>query len=214
MTTRVKICGFTAAADIKVAVECGVDAIGLVFYPQSPRFVSLSTAQQLSQVIPPFVTTVGLFVNATVTEVAAILSLTSLDILQFHGDETVDDCHRIAEQVKRPYIRAMRVHLDTKPEDLLQCEIKHRRSPWFKGLLLDSFTPAFGGSGEIFNWSIVPKELGPRVVLSGGLTALNVSDAIEQVAPFAVDVSSGVELSKGIKDTHKMRDFMRAVKTC
>ncbi len=212
MVTRIKLCGFTRAEDIAAAVHEGVHAIGLVFYAFSPRYVTPELAQTLMAAIPPFVTTVGLFVNATPEEVQSTLKYAPVQLLQFHGDETVQQCHAIAEAVQRPFIRALRVSADMKAEDLLQYEADYRNSSsWFRGLLLDTFADSYGGSGKVFDWSIIPKELAPRVVLSGGLTVHNVGGAVEQLRPYAVDTSSGIELSKGIKDHAKMRALIQAV---
>ncbi|PRC93157.1 phosphoribosylanthranilate isomerase [Solimicrobium silvestre] len=212
MVTRIKICGLTRKKDVQVALQLGAHALGFVFYPKSPRLVSAEQARELIALLPPFVTSVGLFVNATVEQVLAVLAVAPVNVLQFHGDETPEQCHAIAQAAQRPFIRALRVKDDMCADDLLQCETLYRvSSPWFSGLLLDSFVDSFGGSGKVFDWSVIPKELAPRVVLSGGLTAHNVSGAVVQLRPWAVDISSGVELAKGIKDPAKMRAFVKAV---
>ncbi len=201
--TRVKICGITRVEDAVSAVNAGADAIGLVFYAQSPRFVTIEQAQEIVAATPPFVSVVGLFVNATKTEIEAVLSKVRLDILQFHGDESAHDC----EQIKMPYYKAIRVKPDT---NLLQYEVEFSSA---KALLLDAHSDvAFGGTGLTFDWSLIPKNLSKPVVLAGGLTADNVASAIQQVQPYAVDVSGGVEMTKGIKDAAKIAAFMRAVK--
>ncbi len=201
--TRVKICGITRVEDAVSAVNAGADAIGLVFYAQSPRCVTAEQAQEIVAAIPPFVSVVGLFVNATKTEIEAVLSKVRLDILQFHGDESAHDC----EQIKMPYYKAIRVKPDT---NLLQYEVEFSSA---KALLLDAHSDvAFGGTGLTFDWSLIPKNLSKPVVLAGGLTADNVASAIQQVQPYAVDVSGGVEMAKGIKDAAKIVAFMRAVK--
>lgn len=211
--TRIKICGLTRAEDVAAVVAAGADAIGFVFYPGSPRYVAPGVAASLVAAIPPFVTTVGLFVNATVEEVRTVLAHVPLSMLQFHGDETPAQCAAISNAVGRPFMRAARVADTTTAGDLLQWEQDYRKaSPLFTGLLLDTFVAQYGGSGKVFDWSLIPKELAPRVVLSGGLNAQNVTDAVASVRPFALDTSSGVEAGKGIKDPHKIRAFIDAVR--
>ncbi len=213
MRTRIKMCGITRAEDARDAVAAGADALGFVFYTKSPRYVMPEQACALLQGLPPFVTTVGLFVNATAQEVAAVLAVAPLAQLQFHGDETVEQVAQIAAAVRRPFLRAFRVRADTCGEDLLQSEAAHRAaSPWFNGLLLDTHTESYGGAGKVFDWSLVPKELAPRAVLSGGLSVQNVAGAVQSLRPFALDVSSGIEAAKGIKDAVKMREFVAQVR--
>jgi phosphoribosylanthranilate isomerase len=200
--TRVKICGITRVEDAVSAVNTGADAIGLVFYTQSPRYVTVEQAQKIVAAIPPFVSVVGLFVNASKSEIEAVLSKVRLDILQFHGDESVADC----EQIKMPYYKAIRVKADT---NLLQYAVEFSSS---KALLLDAHSDvAFGGTGQTFDWNLIPKNLTKPIILAGGLTAENVSLAIKQVRPYAVDVSGGVEITKGIKDVAKIAAFMQGV---
>jgi phosphoribosylanthranilate isomerase len=201
-TTRVKICGITRVEDALNAVNAGAHAIGLVFYAPSPRAVTIAQAQAIVEVLPPFVSVVGLFVNATQAEIESVLSQVRLDILQFHGDETPADCARI----KMPYIKAIRVKSDT---NLLQYAIDFKGA---RALLLDAFNDAaYGGTGQQFDWNLIPKNLTKPVILAGGLTAENVAQAIKQVRPYAVDVSGGVESAKGIKDAAKIVDFMQAL---
>lgn len=203
LRTRVKICGITRVEDALAAVNAGADAIGLVFYAPSPRFVTIEQAQNIVAAIPPFVSVVGLFVNAPSAEIKAILSTVRLDILQYHGDETAYDC----EQIKLPYFKAIRVKPDT---NLLQCDVEFKNA---KALLLDTYSEAaVGGTGEVFDWTLIPKNISLPVILAGGLVAENVGMAIAQVKPYAVDVSGGVELAKGIKDAGKIATFMQAVK--
>ncbi len=210
--TRVKICGLTQAVDVAAAISAGADALGFIFYPASPRYVTIATAASLIRAVPPLINTVGLFVNAAVEQVVAVLAQVPLSTLQFHGDETVQQCVAIAEAVNRPFIRAARVGSSTSAEDLLKYEKEYRSaSPLFAGLLLDTLVEQYGGSGKVFDWSLIPKELAPRVVLSGGLNALNVTDAVTRIRPFAVDTSSGVEQQKGIKDIAKINAFIGAV---
>lgn len=211
--TRIKICGLTRSEDIRAAVAAGADALGFVFYPASPRYVSLELAAQLLRELPPFVVSVGLFVNASEAEIQEVLANAPIQLLQFHGDETAEQCHALASAVNRPFIRAFRVQPDTSAQDLIECEKTYRAaSPLFNGLLLDTFVDSFGGSGKVFDWSLIPKELAPLVVLSGGLNVQNATDAVRRVRPFAVDISSGVELSKGIKDMAKVHAFIEAVR--
>ena len=213
MTTPIKICGMTRKEDIRSALQLKVQALGLVFYAPSPRCVTPEQARELMKGIPVSVTTVGLFVNATPGQVQDVVSVANVNLLQFHGDETPQQCHAIAELVQKPFMRALRIKPDMTSGDLVQCDNLYRAaSPWFSALLLDTFVDSFGGSGKVFDWSIIPKELAPRVVLSGGLTAHNVSGAVTQLRPGAVDVSSGVELSKGIKDPARMQAFVQAVR--
>jgi phosphoribosylanthranilate isomerase len=211
--TRIKICGLSQPQEIQTAIETGADAIGLVFYPKSPRYVTPDHARKLISDLPPYVASVGLFVNASTQEVADIVSKTSISLLQFHGDETPEQCCAIAERVNRPFTRALRVQPGMTGTDLLKYENDYRAaSRLFSGLLLDAFVDGYGGGGKVFDWSLIPKELAPRAVLSGGLSVQNVADAVVRVRPYAVDVSSGVELSKGIKDLAKIRAFINAVR--
>lgn len=202
MRVRVKICGITRVEDALFAVEQGADAIGLVFYDPSPRNVSISQAIEIANKIPAFVSVVGLFVNAEARFVNDVLSKVKLGLLQFHGDETPENCAQYA----RPFIKAIRVKDDT---NLVQCASEFSAA---KGLLLDTYTEGVaGGTGHVFDWSLVPKHLTLPVILAGGLNANNVADAIQQVNPYAVDVSGGVELAKGIKDAAKITAFMQQV---
>ena len=211
--TRIKICGLTREQDVSAAVAAGADAIGFVFYAKSPRFVSPQRAAQLIATLPPFVTAVGLFVNATADEIAATVSVAPLSLLQFHGDESVLQCNESANRVNRPFLRAMRVGTATVAADLIEYNRMYRSdSRLFAGLLLDTLVDGYGGSGKVFDWSLIPKELAPQVVLSGGLSVQNVTDAVVRVRPFAVDISSGVEQEKGVKDPAKIRAFIEAVR--
>jgi len=210
--TRIKICGLARTEDVQTAVEAGADALGFVFYPDSPRYVTPDHARELIAAVPPFVTTVGLFVNAAASEVVQTVERTGISLLQFHGEETAETCAGIAAAVNLPFIRAFRVKPDANPQDLIQYERKYRAaSPRFSGLLLDSHSQAYGGSGKVFDWTLISKEIAHQVVLSGGLSAQNVAGAIKRVQPYAVDVSSGVESSRGVKDAGKIRAFISAV---
>lgn len=200
--TRVKICGLTREADVDAAVAAGADALGFVFYPQSPRYVTPARAAELTQRIPPFVEVVGLFVNATPEAVLETCAQVPISLLQFHGDEDAAYCR----QFSRPYMRAARVRPGL---DLVEFA---RSFPDARGLLLDAFVEGYGGGGHVFDWTLIPPDLPGFLVLSGGLTVGNVGEAIQRVHPVAVDVSSGVEMSKGIKDHDKMRAFVAAVR--
>jgi phosphoribosylanthranilate isomerase len=210
--TRIKICGLTRTEDVQTAIAAGADAIGLVFYPKSPRYVSPKIAASLIAAVPPFVTSVGLFVNAMQQEIVDTVRQVPVSLLQFHGDETLEQCCAMAHAVNRPFLRALRIGTEMTGADLLKYELNYRAaSKLFAGLLLDAFVDGYGGGGKVFDWSLIPKELAPRVVLSGGLSVQNATEAVLQVRPYAVDVSSGVELSKGVKDPAKIRSFIGAV---
>jgi phosphoribosylanthranilate isomerase len=213
LRTRIKICGITREQDLLAAVDAGADALGFVFYPKSPRYIAPEQFAALAPALPPYVSGVALFVNASVDEVRQAVNAGPIALLQFHGDETAEQCAAIADAVKRPFVRAYRVKPDTSSADLLESEAQYRAaSPWFSGLLLDTWVDAYGGAGKVFDWSLIPKELAPRVVLSGGLSVQNVTSAVMRVRPFAVDISSGVEESKGIKDARKIAAFVNAVR--
>jgi phosphoribosylanthranilate isomerase len=211
--TRIKICGITREQDLRAAIDAGADAVGFVFYPNSPRYITPEQLAALARALPPFVSAVGLFVNATAAQVHQAVDAAPIALLQFHGDETAEVCAAIAATVKRPFMRAFRVKPDTSAADLLESEAQYRAaSPWFSSLLLDTWVDAYGGAGKVFDWSLIPKELAPRVVLSGGLSVQSVTSAVMRVRPFAVDISSGVEESKGIKDARKIAAFIDAVR--
>lgn len=202
MRVRVKICGITRLEDALIAVENGADAIGLVFYEPSPRNVSIEQAIEIANKIPAFVTVVGLFVNAAPEFVRSVISRVKLDLLQFHGDEPQQECSRYG----LPFIKAIRVKSDT---NLVQCAEDFSAA---RGLLLDAYTEGVaGGTGNVFDWGLIPADLGKPVILAGGLNAHNVAQAISQVKPYAVDVSGGVEASKGIKDVARIAAFMQQV---
>ena len=200
--TRIKICGLTREQDVDAAVGEGADAIGLVFYPASPRAVSIERALALCRRIPPFVTIVGLFVNPSPREVEEALERLPIGLLQFHGDEDEALCSRFA----RPYLRAVRM----KPGvDLLNYSASF---PSAQAMLVDAFVDGYGGGGQTFDWSLIPPSLPVPLILSGGLTPENVGDAIRQLRPWAVDVSSGVEAGKGIKDAERIARFIAGVR--
>ena len=201
--TRIKICGITRVEDALAAANSGADAIGLVFYERSPRHVNIAQAAQLAAALPPFVSVVGLFVDADEAFVREVLSNVPLDMLQFHGDETPEYCM----QFGKPYLKAIRVKAGV---DLLQCAARFCTA---RGLLLDAYVDGVqGGTGTVFEWALIPRNLPLPVILSGGLEDGNVAVAIIQVCPYAVDVSSGVESAKGIKDPAKIAAFINEVK--
>lgn len=200
--TRIKICGLTREDDMTAAVAAGADAVGLVFYPPSPRFVGLDAARTLARRMSPFVSLVGLFVNADPQTVYDTLAAVPLQVLQFHGDEDEAYCR----QFGRPYLKAARV---TPGMDLIQYT---EAFPSAQAVLLDAFVEGYGGGGKVFDWSLIPPSLAASVVLSGGLNANNVGDAIRRVRPAAVDVSSGVEWRPGLKDVGMIRAFVDAVR--
>jgi len=200
MRTRTKICGITNVEDALCAVDAGADAIGLVFYDLSPRCVEIEQAAKIQKALPPFVTTVALFVNPELDLVESVIEQVKIDVLQFHGDETPAFC----EQFSRPYFKALRMKegIDLYAE----CE----RYDSAQALLLDAYKPGVpGGTGETFDWARIPKDLSKAVILAGGLEPGNVAEAIEQVQPYAVDVSGGVEAKKGFKDAEKVIQFVR-----
>ena len=202
MRTRVKICGITRVEDALAAVQLGADAIGLVFYPPSPRNIDLQQAIEIVKKLPPFVSIVGLFVDASQNEIRNILAALHLDLLQFHGNETPGDCRKYGI----PYMKAIRVRADS---NLVQYAADYADA---KALLLDAYAEGIaGGTGQVFDWQLIPQNLPSPVILAGGLNADNVTEAIRQVQPYAVDVSGGVEKSKGIKDADKIAAFMRGV---
>ena len=201
--TRVKFCGFTQPVDVSDAVALGADALGFVFYARSPRAVTKALARELTAQVPAFVTRVGLFVNAEVDEVRETFSAARLNLLQFHGDETPDFC----ESLGLPYIRAFRI----RPE--LDVVTEMLRYPNASGFLLDAYKKGVpGGTGEIFDWDLIPKT-GQSVILAGGLNPENVKAAIKQVSPWALDVSGGIESTPGRKDPDKMARFMDACRS-
>jgi phosphoribosylanthranilate isomerase len=200
--TRIKICGLTREQDVDAAVALGADAIGLVFYPPSPRCVDVARAAALAARVPPFVTVTGLFVNAARDEVRRVLEQVPVSLLQFHGDETPADC----EGHGRPYIRAARVRPGV---DLLEFATCFATA---QGLLLDAFVDGYGGGGQAFDWNLIPARLPRPLILSGGLDPANVATAVRRVRPWAVDVSSGVESAKGIKDASKIAAFIQGVR--
>jgi phosphoribosylanthranilate isomerase len=197
---RIKICGLTREEDVRAAVDAGADALGLVFYSPSPRFVDLDRAARLARLAPPFVSVVGLFVNAGPRQVLETLAAVPLNMLQFHGDEDEAYCR----QFDRPYIKAARMKAGF---DLLQYAAAF---PSAQAILADAFVEAYGGGSRTFDWALIPSGLQKPLILSGGLDASNVGEAIVRVRPAAVDVSSGVETARGIKDAARIRAFIAA----
>jgi len=200
--TRIKICGLTREADVDEAIEAGADALGFVLYPKSPRAVTLARAAELVARLPPFVTPVLLLVNASPHELRMATEALPQALLQFHGDETPEQCAAAG----RPFLRAARVD---EGLDLLDFASRFSNA---MALLLDAHVEGFGGGGKVFDWSQIPPSVPLPVVLSGGLNPANVTDGVLHVRPFAVDVSSGVELSKGVKSGPLMRRFCKAVR--
>lgn len=203
MRTRVKICGITSVRDGLAAARHGADAIGLIFYPPSPRLVTLERAREIADGLPPFVARVAVFVNPAAADVDAVIRACRPDMLQFHGEETADFCRGFG----MPYLRALRVRPGV---DLLES-----LSPFgdAAGWLLDAYRQElYGGTGEAFDWDLIPRALARPLILSGGLDAENVGAAIRRVRPWAVDVSSGVETSKGVKDEQRIAAFMETVR--
>lgn len=204
MAVRVKVCGITRPEDLHASCAAGADALGFVFYAPSPRHVSIEMAAQLVNALPPFVQSVGLFVNANPAFIESVLASVPLDLLQFHGDETPAECARYG----RPWIKAIRV----KPGlDLLKCAADFGAA---RGLLLDAYMPGVpGGTGARFDWRLIPDKMPCPIVLSGGLDPDNVAGAVNIVQPWAVDVSSGVEAAPGIKDAAKVAAFIERAKS-
>jgi phosphoribosylanthranilate isomerase len=201
--TRIKICGIREPEHARIAAEAGADAIGLVFYPKSPRYLQVVDAIKVAAVLPPYVMAVGLFVDATHREVREVLKHVRLDLLQFQGDETAEYC----ECFDVPYVRAVRMEEGT---DLLEWADRFKHA---KALLLDAHVPGEkGGTGRSFDWAGIPRDLPIPFILSGGLTPENVAGAVREVQPWAVDVSSGVEAQRGSKDPRKIVEFIRSVR--
>jgi len=203
MPVRVKVCGITRIEDAEAAVQYGADAIGFVFWSHSARYIDADSARRIAEAIPPFVCAVGVYVDPDAAWVEETARTAKLNLLQFHGDESPEFCN----QFSQPYIKAIRIQPDT---DLLQYAERYRTA---KGLLLDTYAANMpGGTGHVFDWRLIPQQLPLPLILSGGLNPDNVASAIKQTKPWAVDVSSGVEASKGIKDKKKIIAFMQGVK--
>ncbi len=212
--TRIKMCGFTREADVLAACALGADAIGFVLYPPSPRSVSIERAAELARLLPSFVTPVLLFVNETPERISAACAAVPGALLQFHGDESAAFCAAMTQRTGRPHLKAARIPLSAVQDfNLLEFAITHQAA---QALLLDAHVDGYGGGGQTFNWSLLPPNVNAHLVLSGGLTPVNVADGIRAVhrrgLSLAVDVSSGVESAKGIKDPDKIRAFVAAVR--
>ena len=212
--TRIKMCGFTREADVDAAVHAGTDAVGFVLYDKSPRFVSAERAGQLAARLPAFVTPVLLFVNASSDEVAAASAQVPGATLQFHGDESAEFCAQVAQRCQRPFLRVARIPQNPAASfDLVKFAQDNLHA---QALLLDTLVDGYGGSGQSFNWSLLPPNVNAHLVLSGGLTPANVADGIRLLRPrarsLAVDVSSGIEAGKGLKDAAKIQHFVAAVR--
>jgi phosphoribosylanthranilate isomerase len=203
--TRIKICGLTRVEDIDAAVAAGADALGFVFYPPSPRSVDIERAAQLIRRVPPFVTKVGLFVNEAPDTVNQVISELPIDLLQFHGEEAPDYCAAF----QRPWIKAARMRPGV---DLLEFAARYGAEAGCIGVLVDAFVEGYGGAGVSFDWSLLPHKIPLPLVLSGGLDPDNVEQAVRRIKPWAVDVSSGVEVAKGVKSAVKIEQFIRGVR--
>lgn len=202
MFSRVKICGIRCLEDALVAIDAGASALGFVFYKPSPRYIAPAVAAQIIQQLPPFVTTTALFVDEDVAQVQSVIEQTKIDLLQFHGSESVDYC----EQFSRPYIKALRVR------ESLDIEAAAKQYHSARALLLDAYVKGVpGGTGACFNWQLIPQALRQKVILAGGLDVSNAAQALTDVAPFALDISGGVEAQKGVKCPQKIKEFMDEV---
>jgi phosphoribosylanthranilate isomerase len=212
--TRIKMCGFTRAADVLAACALGADAIGFVLYPPSPRNVSIERAAELARLLPAFVTPVLLFVNETPDRIETACAAVPGALLQFHGDETPEFCEDMSQRTGRPHLKAARIPLSEVHDfDLLEFVHLHHQA---QALLLDAHVDGYGGGGKTFNWSLLPPNVNAHLVLSGGLTPANVADGIRALRSrglsLAVDVSSGIEAAKGLKDADKIQQFVAAVR--
>lgn len=212
--TRIKMCGFTREADVDAAVQAGADAIGFVLYPPSPRNVSIERAAELDSLLPAFVTPVLLFVNDSAERIAEACAAVPGALLQFHGDESAEFCEAMSQATGRPHLKAARIPLtEAASFDLVKFTQIHQKA---QAILLDAHVDGFGGGGKTFNWSLLPPSVNAHLVLSGGLTPANVADGIRTLRPrarsLAVDVSSGIEAGKGLKDADQIRQFVLAVR--
>lgn len=213
--TRIKMCGFTREADVLAACAAGADAIGFVLYAPSPRSVSIERAAELARLMPAFALPVLLFVNETPERIEAACAAVPGALLQFHGDESAAFCEAMTLRTGRPHLKAARIPLSAVQDfDLLEFALQHHTA---QALLLDAHVDGYGGGGQTFNWSLLPPNANAHLVLSGGLTPANVGDGIQALRThglsLAVDVSSGIESGKGLKDADKMQQFVQAVRT-
>ena len=210
---QVKFCGFTQASDVQQAIELGADALGFVFYPPSPRAVTVEQAKSLVQQVPAFVSVVALVVNIQPSELVALANSVDFDVIQFHGDESAEQCQQLAKSVNKRWVKALRINQDTHDLQSIQSQIKDYAQAGASSILLDAYhKDAYGGTGERFDWSLIPKDSALPIILAGGLTPDNIGDTLKLPIQ-AVDVSGGIESAKGIKDAGKMAAFIRAVKS-
>lgn len=213
MNKQIKFCGFTREEDIKNAVELGVDAIGLVFYPPSPRSVTVDRARELVKIIPAFTSIVALVVNSSLSEIQDISRAVPFDILQFHGDETPFECSSIAKVINKRWIKALRVSVDNESMKSIQSQVTEYANMGASAILLDAYNKEkYGGTGDRFDWSLIPKEADLPIVLAGGLTVNNVQQALK-LPISGIDVSGGIESEKGVKDMIKMTQFLQQIRT-
>lgn len=209
---QVKFCGLTRVSDVENAIEIGVDAIGLVFYPPSPRAVTIEQALPLIQHIPAFVSVVALVVNMDEDKIIHLASQVAFDVIQFHGDESAKDCARLAGRVNKRWIKALRIDKQSQSPETIKAQIADYAQAGASSILLDAYhQEAYGGTGERFDWSLIPEDSKLPIILAGGLTPENVADALD-LPINAVDVSGGIESAKGIKDAGKMAAFIKSVK--
>lgn len=210
---QVKFCGFTQASDVQQAIELGADALGFVFYPPSPRAVTAEQAKSLVQQVPAFVSVVALVVNMQPSELVALANSVEFDVIQFHGDESAEQCQQLAKSVNKRWVKALRINQDTHDLQSIQSQIKDYAQAGASSILLDAYhKDAYGGTGERFDWSLIPKDSALPIILAGGLTPDNIGDTLKLPIQ-AVDISGGIESAKGIKDAGKMAAFIRAVKS-
>lgn len=210
---QVKFCGFTQASDVQQAIELGADALGFVFYPPSPRAVTAEQAKSLLQQVPAFVSVVALVVNIQPSELVTLADSVDFDVIQFHGDESAEQCQQLAKSVNKRWVKALRINQDTHDLQSIQSQIKDYAQAGASSILLDAYhKDAYGGTGERFDWSLIPKDSALPIILAGGLTPDNIGDTLKLPIQ-AVDVSGGIESAKGIKDAGKMAAFIRAVKS-
>ncbi|WP_367110814.1 phosphoribosylanthranilate isomerase [uncultured Psychrobacter sp.] len=209
---HVKFCGFTQLADIQDAVRLGADAVGLVFYPPSPRAVTPDEAQVLVAAVPAFVSVVALVVNMTADELIQLANDVSFDIIQFHGDESADECQELANKVNKRWIKALRINSETNTLQSVKAQIEQFAQAGASSILLDAYHQhKYGGTGASFDWDLIPYDSALPIILAGGLTADNIAETLD-LPIYGVDVSGGIESTKGVKDAAKMRAFMKAVK--
>lgn len=209
---HVKFCGFTQLDDIKTAAQLGVDAVGLVFYPPSPRTVTIEQAQSLSAALPAFINVVALVVNMAEDELINLANQVPFDIIQFHGDETPEQCQQLASVVNKRWVKALRINSEQHTAASVSAQIDEFAAAGASSILLDAYHPdKYGGTGARFDWNLLPKESSLPIILAGGLDEDNVAATLE-LSIYAIDVSGGIESDKGKKDAAKMRAFMKAVK--